>query len=101
MWLVTGALVRMKEWGLQKRRGQGCQVWLSRFCTARPSKDAQSRPTLCVSGKEYRSRLPFRTPRGLPNPGIEPGSPALQADALSLYGQENHHANLGRFNILR
>ena len=27
--------------------------------------------------------LPFPSPEGLPDPGIEPGSPALQADALS------------------
>ena len=28
------------------------------------------------------SGLPFPSPRDLPNPGIEPGSPALQADSL-------------------
>ena len=27
--------------------------------------------------------MPFPSPGDLPNPGIEPGSPALQADALS------------------
>ena len=36
-----------------------------------------------VSRQEYWSRLPFPSPGHLPNPGIEPGSPALQADALS------------------
>ena len=30
----------------------------------------------------YRSRLPFPSPGELPDPGIEPGSPALQADSL-------------------
>ena len=35
------------------------------------------------SRQEYWSGLPFPSPRVLPNPGIEPGSPALQADALS------------------
>ena len=29
------------------------------------------------------SGLPFPSPRDLPNPGIKPGSPALEADALS------------------
>ena len=29
----------------------------------------------------YWSGLPFPSPGDLPNPGIEPGSPALQADA--------------------
>ena len=35
------------------------------------------------SRQEYWSGLPFPSPRDLPNPGIEPRSPALQADALS------------------
>ena len=34
------------------------------------------------SGQEYRSGLPFPSPGDLPDPGIEPGSPALQADSL-------------------
>ena len=32
--------------------------------------------------QEYWSRLPFPSPGDLPNPGIEAGSPALQADSL-------------------
>ena len=35
------------------------------------------------SKQEYWSGLPFPSPGDLPNPGIKPGSPALQADALS------------------
>ena len=34
------------------------------------------------SRQEYWSGLPFPSPGYLPNPGIEPGFPALQADAL-------------------
>ena len=34
------------------------------------------------SRQEYRSGLPFPSPGDLPDPRIEPGSPALQADAL-------------------
>ena len=34
------------------------------------------------SRQEYWSRLPFPSPGDLPNPGTEPGSPALQADSL-------------------
>ena len=34
------------------------------------------------SRQEYWSRLPFLPPGDLPNPGIKPRSPALQADAL-------------------
>ena len=32
--------------------------------------------------QEYWGRLPFLSPGDLPNPGIKPGSPALQADSL-------------------
>ena len=32
--------------------------------------------------QEYWSGLPFPTPGDLPDPGIEPRSPALQADSL-------------------
>ena len=35
-----------------------------------------------VSRQEYWSGLPFPSPGDLPNPGIEPRSPALRADAL-------------------
>ena len=34
------------------------------------------------SRQEYWSALPFPSPGDLPNPGIEPRSPALYADAL-------------------
>ena len=34
------------------------------------------------SRQEYWSGLPFTSAADLPNPGIEPGSPALQADSL-------------------
>ena len=34
------------------------------------------------SRQEYWSGLPFPSPGDLPDPGIEPGSPAFQADAL-------------------
>ena len=35
------------------------------------------------SRQEYWSGLPFPSPGDLPDPGIKPGSPALQADALT------------------
>ena len=34
------------------------------------------------SREEYWSGLPFPSPGDLPNPGIEPRSPTLQADTL-------------------
>ena len=36
------------------------------------------------SRHEYWNELPFPSPGDLPNPGIEPGSPALQADSSPL-----------------
>ena len=34
------------------------------------------------SRQEYWGGLPFLSPGDMPNPGIEPRSPALQADSL-------------------
>ena len=35
------------------------------------------------SRQEYWSGLPFPSPGDLPDPGIEPGSPTLEADSLT------------------
>ena len=42
----------------------------------------QAPPFTGFSSQEYWSGLPFPSPGDLPDPGMEPGSPALQADAL-------------------
>ena len=42
----------------------------------------QDPPSMGFSRQEYWSGLPFPSPGDLPNPGIEPGSSALWADAL-------------------
>ena len=42
----------------------------------------QAPPSMEISRQECWSELPFSSPGDLPNPGIEPQSPALQADAL-------------------
>ena len=61
------------------------------------SEFTQSCPTLCdpwtvahqvppsmgFSRQEYWSGLPFPSPEDLPDPRIEPGSPALRVDALT------------------
>ena len=39
-------------------------------------------PSMGFSRQEYWRGWPFPSPGDLPNPGIEPGSPTLQADAL-------------------
>ena len=40
-------------------------------------------PSIGFSRQEYWSELPFPSPGDVPNPGIELGSPAFQADALT------------------
>ena len=37
-------------------------------------------PSMGVSRQEYWNGVPLPSPGDLPKPGIEPGSPALQAD---------------------
>ena len=41
----------------------------------------QAFPSMGFSRPEYWSGLPFPSPGDLPNPEIEPGSPALEVDA--------------------
>ena len=56
----------------------GC-VWLS----VTPWTVAHQAPlSMEFSRQEYWSGLPFPSPGDLPDPGIERGSPALQAEAL-------------------
>ena len=43
----------------------------------------QAPPSMGFSRQEYWSGLPFPYPGNLPNSGIEPGSPTLEADALT------------------
>ena len=43
----------------------------------------QAPVSMGFSRQEYWSGLPFPSPGVLPNPGIEPGSPSFQADALT------------------
>ena len=43
----------------------------------------QTPPSMGFSRQEYWSGLPFPSPGDLPDPGIEPRSPALQGDALT------------------
>ena len=42
----------------------------------------QAPPSMGFSRQEYWSGLPFPSPGNLPDPGMEPRSPALQEDSL-------------------
>ena len=46
--------------------------------------DYQASLPMGFSRQEYWSGFPFLSPGDLPNPGIEPRSPTLQADAFTL-----------------
>ena len=43
----------------------------------------QAPPSMGFSRQEYWSGVPFPSPGDLPDPGIEPRSPTLQAEALT------------------
>ena len=85
---------REKVWGILISRSKG--VWNHR--DSHSDLVAQSCPTrvtpwtiacqaplpMGFSRHEYWIGLPFPSPGNLPNPGIEGGSPALQADYLPI-----------------
>ena len=50
--------------------------------------------------QEYWSGLPFPSPGDLPDPGIKPGSPALQADSLPTEPPGKHDINTKIYYIL-
>ena len=62
----------------------------------------QAPPSMGFSRQQCWSGLPFPSPGDLPNPGIEPGSPALQADTLPSEPpmQETRIQSLGQENPL-
>ena len=66
----SGQKVKVKSlsciWLFVTPRTVACQVLLS----------------MGLSRQEYWSELPFPSPKDLPDPGLEPGSPALQGDSL-------------------
>ena len=56
---------------------QSCPTLCDRWTIAH-----QAPPPMEFSRQDYWNGLPFPSPGDLPDPGIKPGSPALQADAL-------------------
>jgi len=49
----------------------------------------QAPPSMGFPRQEYWSGLPFPSPEDLPNPGIKPRLPALQADSFLLSHQKS------------
>ena len=73
---------------MQPTTGDGMEVKVKSFSCVRlfatPWTVAhQAPPSMGFSRQEYWSGLPFPSPEDLPDPGIEPRSPALQADTLT------------------
>ena len=67
----------------EKADGGGGLVAKSCLTLATPWTAACQAPlSIGFFRQEYWSGLPFPSPGDLPNPGIEPGSSALQADSL-------------------
>ena len=68
----TGDVIKSKRWSLSRVR-----------LFAIPRTVAHEAPlSMGFSKQEYWSGLPLPSPGDLPDPGIEPGSPAFQAGAL-------------------
>ena len=73
-----------------------CDIYWTCVCVCMCVLVAQTCPTLChptdcnppsssvhgILQAKYWSGLPFPSPEDLPDPGIKPGFPVLQADAL-------------------
>ena len=88
----AGGNLAVHHWGnIQEKCGEGT-VWLdgggglfSKSCPT-PSMPwtvvCQAPLFMRFSKQEYWSGLPFPSPGDLPDPGIEPESPELQADSL-------------------
>jgi len=62
----------------------------------------QASPSVGFSRQEFWSGLPFPSPGDLPNPGIEPRCPAMQADALPSepQGKTLHYSRSGSKKIV-
>ena len=57
-----------------------------------PDCTCQAPLSMEVTKQEYWNGLPFPSPGDFPNPGIELGSPALQADSLPSLAQRKPHS---------
>ena len=78
-WHMASFWLRRAEFALWVEKERVSRVWL--FVT--PWTVACWAPTFMgFPRQEYWSGLLFLSPRDLPKPGIVPGSPALQTDAL-------------------
>ena len=90
---IVGSLLDCRQINFPKQN-QGKMKWCNSESESEVAQCVRLFATLCTvayqaslsmgfSRQEYWSGLPFPSPGDLPNPGIEPGSPASEADALT------------------
>ena len=74
---------------------ENVKVLVAQLCLTLCDPMDHSLPGSSVHGilQQHWSGLPFPSPRDLPDPGIEPGSPALQADCLPTEPPGKHILN--------
>ena len=67
-----------------------------------PLDSSQAPLSMGFTRQEYWSGLPFPFPRDLSDPGIEPGSPTLQADSLPAEPQgKPKNTGVGSLSLLQ
>ena len=82
--LTAAVFVTAERWKLPKRgyesdAAQLCPTLCDPMDCSLPVYRGQVPLSMEFPGQEYWSGLPFLSPADLPNPGIEPRSPSLQA----------------------
>ena len=80
-----------------------CVLSRVRLFTTPRTVARQSPPSMGFFRQEYWSELPFFSPGDLPDPGIEPASPALKAYSLPmcLLGSPNISYKSNKLNLQR
>ena len=82
IWTFVDKIKRLKSYPQFKNRCCCCRFSLVRLCASLWTVACQAPLSMGISRQEYCSGLPCPPPRDLPDPGIKPGSPALQTDSL-------------------
>ena len=84
-------------WTIACQKGKSLVLPLVRLCACEDSsvvpnslRPCQASLSMGFSRQEYWSGMPFPTLGALPYPGIEPESPALEADSLPLVPPGKH-----------
>ena len=77
--MLSKSLIQFSVDGKESEVAQSCPTLCNLWTIAHKAP-----PSMGFSKQEYRSGLPFPSPGDLPDPGIEPRSPTLQAETFFL-----------------